>query len=572
MKTFLNKSYLSDSTSIRFKPGLLSLLVLILSLSHSGCRPPDDIPANNDEDNASSVDANASSDSDEQCERWVSSIISMSHPEQHSIRVENEMILGLLNDWSNSCGASDGSIDSEKLKQWLSEEQISELSPGRFQLRDTDHIRDSILHYLIWETVATGQDSDIQRVLQVFDFAINNIALVPEIGQLGLTSHQNLKWGMGTAEDRALLFADILRQNRIDSCIVRPKGGVSEQSPWLVGVILRDGVYLFSTQLGMPIPGLEQDNASYAITDVATLEEVTSDESVIANLNLDDEHPFPLTFDGLKDVSIEMIGYPELWLPRFSRFQTQLPLDSKFLLYDGLIDDESGQGLPTRLVTQSNGKWKEEDLTIWSYPLKKREKVDLSEQQQQIVNVFSGSFRAYFEGAQEIEGNETVFKLTHSNAVGRTRLSYLVGNHQQAIKQFVGIQVMMNGGTDSSVLSVEQLQQIGKPQEAAYTEMAQSNISYWLAVAQLALGRYDQSADMFTEYNRKYGSQGSWSKPAFINAVPAYARSGKYALAIRMLDQLINQLPEGSLDRYGLELQLKRIRQVQTEERLKKSN
>ncbi|MCA9039712.1 MAG: hypothetical protein KDA65_05120 [Planctomycetaceae bacterium] len=569
MKTFSSNS----STSLRFL-AILLLLGISTGAVLSGCRPPEETTTNSDEN--SSTDSTDELSSEElQCENWIQSIVTMSHPEQLTIKVENDVVLGLLNDWASNCGSSGASnLDTEQLKQWLTEEQIQNLTSDRFSEGDAAHIRDSILRYLIWESVATDQETDLQRVLQAFNFVIYNMALVPEVSQFHLSRHELLLWGLGTAEDRALLFADILRQNRIDCCILTPDKSTPEKPIWFVGVLLRDGIYLFNTQLGMPIPGPENDDASFEITEVATLEQIINDESLLKKLDIDEEHPFPLTSEEMKTVKVEMIGYPELWMPRFSRFQAQLPLDQKFLLHDGLIDSKSGQGLPSRLVTQSKGQWKLEDLKIWSYPLDRAQnKVELTSQQKQIKELFEGSLRAYFEGARELNGEEVIVKVTPSNAVWQTRLAYLSGKHDQAIKQFVGIQVVINGKTDDSILSAVKLErELERPEEAAQTRWAMDNLVYWLANAQQTVGRSEQAAGLFSDYIREHKGVGFWSKAAVSNVIPAYARSGKYALAIQLLQQVIEQQPEGTLERHAVELQLKQIRYAQQQERLKEAN
>ena len=555
--------------------GFLLLFVACLSTSLIGCRPENSSTGNNGESDTTTLAVEETlTPQEQQCENWIKSVVSMSHPEQLGIEVESDVILGILNDWALRCGATDENFNADSLKQWLSEEQIAQLQTERFTSEDTEHIRDSIMNYLIWESVAKGLDSDLDRVRKAFDFVVYNMAMLPIAEEFTLTRYQHLYWGMGTAEDRALLFADILRQNRIDTCILRPKAAEEgQEAPWLVGVFLRDGIYLFNTQIGMPIPGPDSSESEFTTSDVATLEEATSDDSLLRKLDIDEEHKFPLTAEQLKDADIEMIGYPQLWMPRFSKLQSQLPLQSKFLLHDGLVDSVSGQGLPSRLIAQSGTKWKLEDLKLWAFPLEENgTESSAPATLKQYTELFAGSFSAYFDFAEETQDGKPALRIIPTYSVARTRTAYLIGEHSKAVQQFVAIQVIMNtANAEDDTLSVKELEYLQQQRELALSTQALDNIKYWLATAQMTLGRYEQAGDMFSDYLRSYANDGFWRNPAFLNSIPALALSGKYALAIRMSQQISEQMPEGSLQRHGMELQLKRIQKVQLEERLKEA-
>ncbi|MEZ6044804.1 MAG: hypothetical protein R3C11_04335 [Planctomycetaceae bacterium] len=561
-----------DHSKVSFFRNWSWLFLCALIPLMEGCRPPEPADKNSNQQ-SNTIDASLASNTEDQCEKWVDSIISMSQPDQYSVKVEERVVTGLLNDWSSNCGSTKHDLDTEGLKQWLNEEEIERLQSTRFNGKDTDHIRNCILYFNIWESVAAGLETDLERVNKVFEFVITNMALIAEADMVPFSRHNTLLWGVGTAEDRALVFADILRQNRIDTCILTPVSPANENAPWLVGVILKDEVYLYNTQLGIPIPGPEADENQYGISDVATLEEALNDDSILKKLALDDEHPFLLTKEDLSQLNVEMIGYPELWVSRFSRLQTMLPKDNKFLLTDGLVDNESGQGLASRLVAQSKGRWKIEELKIWPFPEKRRQqRLNMPEEQQQIEQSFEGSLRVYFGAQQDDTSDGTGYRITSSNLVHQARLAYLMGQYQQAVKQYVGTQVILKQSSDNDSLTVEQLMQIGKQEEAAQCQLALENISYWLPTAQMALGKYDQAGDLYTEYGRKYGGTGFWTRAAVLNSITSYAQSKKYALAIQVVQQFMEPLPEGSLERYGLELKLKQLRNLQQQERLKQAN
>ena len=125
-----------------------------------------------------------------------------------------------------------------------------------------------------------ANDSEPARVVALFDLANTMVALAgkgePTIPQ---SLHDITVIGKGTAEDRAWVFAELLRQGGIDAVILRPHsradsaagpdataksaGRASEACRrWLVGALVDKQVYLFDPTLGWPIPTREDKGQS----------------------------------------------------------------------------------------------------------------------------------------------------------------------------------------------------------------------------------------------------------------------------------------------------------------------
>ena len=115
-------------------------------------------------------------------------------------------------------------------------------------------------------------DSGAARALALFDLTNRLVALAgknePAIPQ---TLNDVVVIGMGSAEDCAWVFGELLRQTGIDAVILKPRSGRLESGDqsergrladrrlgggarWLVGALVDGKIYLFDPTLGWPIP------------------------------------------------------------------------------------------------------------------------------------------------------------------------------------------------------------------------------------------------------------------------------------------------------------------------------
>jgi hypothetical protein len=183
----------------------------------------------------------------------------------------------------------------------------------------------SILHPELWKSSTSsgspgnpeGVDAtnapqplrDMTATVQIFDWTIRNIQLSrlineptpddirsralrtgnfsnPEEAAIPGPGYQRTPWvtlamAQGDAWDRARVFMGILRQINVESVLLGVK---DDSSPtgikyWAVGVLLNGQLYLFDTNLGIPIPGPGQKG-------IATLAQVQADPKLISSLDL----------------------------------------------------------------------------------------------------------------------------------------------------------------------------------------------------------------------------------------------------------------------------------------------
>ncbi len=116
---------------------------------------------------------------------------------------------------------------------------------------------------------------------------------------------ETLIFGHGDAWERAQLFILMCRQLDIDVVMLAT---VDEQRPgkprpWLPAVLLGDKMYLFDTELGLPIPGPEGQG-------IATIEQARNNPQILDNLDLDDERPYRMHAADIDEVIALVDGTP----------------------------------------------------------------------------------------------------------------------------------------------------------------------------------------------------------------------------------------------------------------------
>jgi hypothetical protein len=127
----------------------------------------------------------------------------------------------------------------------------------------------------------------LQQASAAFDWVIRQIRLVG-LGGEALPPEFVLRRGFGTANERALVFLNLLDQLGIDTCrIAVPGEGPSAPRLryWASGVLVGDQIYLFDPAIGLPVPGPKGNG-------IATLSQVLADPNLVSALTVDPIHPY----------------------------------------------------------------------------------------------------------------------------------------------------------------------------------------------------------------------------------------------------------------------------------------
>ena len=175
----------------------------------------------------------------------------------------------------------------------LPPEEQERLVVPEFQSYDGFHIRDCLWAKRAVDFAAGKTHRDLDRAVSLFYYVVRNMHIADVRAPLAVFDGMLL--GRGTAEHRAWVFAELLRQLRIDSVILRP--GSSEpavgSAKLLVGALIGSDVFLFDPQLGLPIPSPSDTGDSPLPSRPATLAEVRRDSTLVRQLDVTTKAPYP---------------------------------------------------------------------------------------------------------------------------------------------------------------------------------------------------------------------------------------------------------------------------------------
>ena len=224
---------------------------------------------------------------------------------------------------------------------------------GGYDDRDVDHLRDvRLFHRMtrwigdgplrdpLWDgwlsTLAEGDRDRLSTTLKLFDWTVRNVAIEPDrIPNPGIpdppggrfkfdgpgyrqTVYQTAMRGSGDALQRAELFIRLCRQAGSDAFAIAASGdGSTDPTPFAVGVLIGDDVYLFEPRLGIPIPGPDS-------VGVATLRQARRDASVMRRLTVPGFFEYPLSKSDVQSVVALVPATPESLSPRMRRLQQAL--------------------------------------------------------------------------------------------------------------------------------------------------------------------------------------------------------------------------------------------------------
>ncbi|GHT27676.1 hypothetical protein FACS18942_07310 [Planctomycetales bacterium] len=297
------------------------------------------------------------------------------------------------------------------------EHYASELrTDGLFvQPSDVDYLKQCTWLRDISEWACGDKQEPLERVKNLFDWTVCNIDIRDPNNPLGIEAGQNtphlplqypwqtLILGFGSVWDRAWVFTELLKQQRIDSCLLsadipavqnneQPDNGQNTAQKvrfiWAVGVFVDNQIYLFSPIHGLPFPAknsASKDSVVFAadgsldFQNIATLADVLKDDSLLRQMDLSEKKKFPLTTEHLKNTTALLPIQPESVSSRMCLIQAHLSGRQNMSLYTNL--KELRRKIP---------EFKEiSAVELWKYPLSaKFEQILLFRQTAELMTPF----------------------------------------------------------------------------------------------------------------------------------------------------------------------------------------
>ena len=236
-----------------------------------------------------------------------------------------------------------------------------------YSMSDVNHLRDCYLFRQMIYWVDQGNHDDpllstwfesveselgeedagkLRTASRLFDWTVRNIALEPrEQGadfsspprfSFGMTfqgagyrqtDYETVWHGIGDALQRAGVFTQLCRQADIPAAVLAiPSTDSGELIPWCVGVRIGKDVYLFETELGVPIAGPGQ-------VGIATLNQARKDATVMRRLNVPGFFDYPWDKDDIQQNTALLNVLPVTLSARMRQLQSGLTGTRRMRLY-----------------------------------------------------------------------------------------------------------------------------------------------------------------------------------------------------------------------------------------------
>ncbi|HEY0984511.1 tetratricopeptide repeat protein [Schlesneria sp.] len=503
---------------------LNSLCLILLLLLLPGCGPRVvkapfsgvDSSGNGKKDGAST----ASSDD------VLTSAVHQLRPENFGINAATDKPVSLLNSWrykrAEKEPAAEQSVPVTTPSGWVQPEEEERLNQAKFDAIDAQHVRDAMFHRVLAGYLSDRGQSELQKVVAIVEFVCRNVALWKDDDiELQMQPYLVMQLGLGSAEDRAWVCAEIFRQMRIDTIVLRASSDTrSTSDKWLLGVILDGKVYLFDLQLGLPI-GRGEDTARDS---VATLAEILEHPDWLQQMAIKD--PYRLTADELRDATVYVMTGMEFWCRRMHDLEQVLPPSDLCILYDPLSDEAGRTGLLQRVAKAGN--WSVDSLKLWPYPRQQAEEMKkIAEEKQLEWNRLTVPFSVPIPVDFHEDGKFTIG--TPERKFQRYRSDHLLGKFAEATARYLRIRH----------LEVER----NPPDVEVVNKMASENAFYWTALCKYELGEYATAVELLTDYIKKYDRKGKWFFPARTLLAQSHAELGQYADAIATFDRTSSDDP-----------------------------
>ncbi len=432
---------------------------------------------------------------------------------------------------------------------WLTDTQRKDILSQEFMPADALFIRNALLTSTMARYAAGDGQAELDRVVNLFDFTMRTVSLQPpNLPQLPFPLYEIILTGQGTPDDRAWVFAALLKQQGIDTVILQSK---DDSEAKLVGVVLDGEVYLFDARLGVPIPRGDDPPAA-RIARPATLKEMVEHPDWWQALTIRADQPYPWSSEQLRSADVFAYSAPESWSTRMRQLQSVLPSSSQCVLYDPLgeavTEGVSIEPLPAR-IAKGNPEWTSDKLKFWNHPLNLVERAkSLGQQVQQLVVMFE-RFKLPFE--VKVDEQKKVASIKPTLQHMKCRTEQLQGKFKEATNHFLAIRH----------LAVENLPRelAGDPQRAQqlrqFYAWAASDASFWSAACKFEQGDYQAAATALHDYQERFARiGGDWISAAKYLEALALARTGKFDEA----KKVVNSLGPDDPHRAGLEVLMKR--------------
>lgn len=436
-------------------------------------------------------------------------------PENLNIDSRLDDAVAVLNNWWAAAEASkvipEGTSSAAIPADRVPAELLSALENEAFDGTDGRHIRACYFAEHIAESLSAGADTDLDRVLRVFEWGCRNLALRSfDQPQLPFTFYEALIVGQMRPEDRAMVLAGILKQLHYDCVVLRPSAELVAGQPWLFGVIVENQVYLFDLALGLPVPQGDRPVAEQ-FQQPATLAQLKEHPEWLALLSPRADQPYPFTAEDLTHLHVDVITSPRSWTKRMWSIEQLLPGEMLCVLYDPPSAEADRPSLFDRVASAIPGI-AANDVGVWSDPIR---------QEARMAAIDAPTVRAYQEALipfivpveYQADRETGTQRRVETQRQLRIRTEQLLGNRLEALSQYVTIRQLS-------------FTQPPEPPLIPVYQRAADDAFFWSTVCKFELGETETAITQLQDYLKRYRRGGQWIYVARSMLVDAYQKSG----------------------------------------------
>lgn len=494
-----------------------------------------------------------------QCESRLTKWLVSVDPSRHQFDTDLEGRAAELNRYWDTCGVrSDGPIvtNIKPIEDALSGEDRDRTLSKRFSRRDVQYVRQSLLLSRIARRIVDGRQTDRDRALATMTLISQQVEPIPQSSAADrpLTPFESLLIGRGTASDRAWIFAEILRQIRIDTVVFMHAD--PKVSP-LLGVLAEQDILLFDPLTGFPVPAAGESDRKQIFQEPARLADVLVDDAILRQLDVEGS-PFPWTADSLKAATVGVVGTSCTWSPRMAELQFQWPSTESCIVYDGL---GPSAGLERGLLVRANDQlgphgYGADRVKVWDYPEQRAAQYESlgaenSPHMQSYVEIMAGPMTV--EGdAPDSDGKRKLSIHRSKHPLQQARVQQLIGERVAAVQGYLPL-TRAHIPPRNFAISAEVQQILDKNRVVA------DWATYWLASTQYENKDVRTCADTIQRYRRDF-ALGEMTEAALMRLAACLVASRENAAA----NEVLKAIGPGP-NQWRRALLVRRLQQLTTE-------
>lgn len=332
--------------------------------------------------------------------------------------------------------------------------------------------------------------------------------------------------GHGDSWQRMRVFIQLARQRDLPVVVLATTDpdDAGKYTPWACAVLIGEQAYLFDPAIGAAIPAADGKG-------IATLAQVRESDEALRSLDVDAEHPYPITAEQLKNITVLIDAPLEALSQRMAIYERGLAGDRQLRL---TVPASELAARARKLPGVSNAM-------IWPVPID--------------ATLFEAALRESPGFDPELRRNilEERLLLESRSLISEARHKHLRGefSNTQSEKGAKSLyldarlpdaeidSLPTNTQLQASLGLGQELANRASPQEkAALLASMQSRLrkgkndcSYWLALAHYDSGNYDTAVNWLNERTLKSAGENFWTSGAHYNLGRTYEQIGAPQLA-----------------------------------------